>query len=255
MTQESGNWFERAFDHRYQTIYRHRSAHEAFDAVRFAVELLHLLPGRSCLDVACGAGRHLAAMKTFGIDAYGLDLSRDLLRSAAEVYGLRGRIVRADMRAIPYAQRFDAVTSFFTSFGYFEDPRDDASVLSGIARCLRPRGRFLFDFLNAPNVRRTLVRENVEEKGSLTLRHSRRIDEHRGRVLRETDVTEDGRFLERRFESVRLYEPHDIDRLLEDAGLRTFARYGDLAGSAYSDTSPRCVTIAVRSTDSSDGAP
>jgi SAM-dependent methyltransferase len=244
MNRPQEKWFEKAFDQRYQTIYRHRSAHEAFDAVRFAIEALSLFPGSRCLDVACGAGRHMAAMTTFGIVAYGLDLSRDLLQSARASYGLRDRLVRADMRAIPFAGRFDAVTSFFTSFGYFDDPADDAAVLSGIARALKPGGRFLFDFMNAPFVRATLVRENVEDKGSLRLQHTRRIDEATRRVIRDTDVFEDGRFLEHRLESVRLYEPEEIDRLLTSAGLIPTARFGDLHGTDHSASSPRCVTIA-----------
>lgn len=245
MNRPPEKWFERAFDHRYQTIYRHRSAHEAFDAVRFAIQALSLVPGSKCLDVACGAGRHMAAMTTFGVVAYGLDLSRELLQSARSTYGFRNRLVRADMRAIPFARRFDAVTSFFTSFGYFDDPADDAAVLSGIARALKPGGQFLFDFMNASYVRETLVRENVEDKGTLRLQHTRRIDENTRRVIRDTDVFEDGRFVEHRWESVRLYEPEEIDRLLFSAGLSPTARYGDLHGADHSASSTRCVTIAV----------
>ena len=51
-----------------------------------------------------------------------------------------------DMLSLPFEREFDAVYSFFTSFGYFGDDENE-QVLAGIARALKPGGRFLLDIL------------------------------------------------------------------------------------------------------------
>lgn len=48
------------------------------------------------------------------------------------------------MRAIPWADRFDVVVCWFTSFGYFDDD-ENRSVLAGVHRSLRPGGRLLLE--------------------------------------------------------------------------------------------------------------
>ena len=115
--RESAEWYETAFDERYLEVYPERDAASAEREVAFAVERLALAPGMRVLDLCCGPGHHLAALRSRGIAAVGVDLSRELLRHARR----RGPAARCDMRCVPYAGGFDAVLTFFTTIGYFDD--------------------------------------------------------------------------------------------------------------------------------------
>ena len=46
------------------------------------------------------------------------------------------------MRKLPsvWSGRFDGVVNLFTSFGFFENPSDDARVIGEFARVLKPGG-------------------------------------------------------------------------------------------------------------------
>lgn len=65
---------------------------------------LDVLPGEAVLEIACGTGRNLAkiAARYPGAALYGVDISREMLRSAEAALGDRARLAVAD------ACRFDA---------------------------------------------------------------------------------------------------------------------------------------------------
>ena len=116
------NWYEAAFRKEYLDLYRHRSDEAAESEAAFAIRALGLPAGATVLDVACGSGRHARAFKAAGFEVVGVDLSPDLLDEAEGVARLR-----ADMRALPFRGGFDAATSFFTSFGYFDEAGNRAT--------------------------------------------------------------------------------------------------------------------------------
>jgi len=105
--------------------------------------VLRLPVGARVLDCPCGQGRHAHLLAEAGYDVDGLDYSRDLLAHARRRgTGRTLRYTRGDMRSLParWTGRFDAVVNLFTSFGFFVDPADDARVVRGFARVLRPGG-------------------------------------------------------------------------------------------------------------------
>ena len=112
------------------------------------------------LDLACGAGRHTAALRRRGYRALGVDLSLTLLARMRR--GLPR--VAGDMRRLPFAaESFDWVLNFFTSFGYFERERENFRVLEEIVRVLAPGGRFLIDLMNPEPVLADLKPREVQE--------------------------------------------------------------------------------------------
>ncbi len=77
----------------------------------------------------------------------GLDYSADLLDIArARGVSKRLRYTQGDMRSLPanWTGRFDAVLDLFTSFGFFDNPQDDLTVLSEFARVLKPGGTLIW---------------------------------------------------------------------------------------------------------------
>lgn len=232
------NWYESAFQKEYLDLYYHRDDEAAKGEAAFAARALGLPEGARVLDVACGTGRHARALAALGFRVVGVDLSRDLLGEAADVTRLR-----ADMRALPFFGEFDAATSFFTSFGYFDDDGNRATLAS-IAGALRPGGAFLLDFLNATLIRARLVPHSHEERDGKTYDIRRSIEGRR--VNKQVEITDEDGSVRRYTESVRLYLHNELVDLLRAHGLKPIAAYGDFEGRDYTTDAPRCILVGQR---------
>ena len=110
-------WYDLAFGEHYLDLYAHRDEAEAGGEVRFAVDALKLEAGHRVVDLGCGAGHHLNALRPRGIEGIGVDLSAPLLARVPAPFAS----IRGDMRFLPLRGPFDAVLTFFTTLGYFED--------------------------------------------------------------------------------------------------------------------------------------
>lgn len=103
---------------------------------------------RRALDVCCGTGAAMRMLRPLASEeVVGVDLSRGMLAEAERrLEGAPGearlRFVRADALDLPFEAEFDVVTCF-GAFGHIER-RDEARFVRGIARALRPGGRFVF---------------------------------------------------------------------------------------------------------------
>lgn len=221
-------WFDAAFGEDYLRVYAHRDDAAAAAEAGFAVERLELAAGARILDCACGAGRHVRAFRRMGFDATGIDRSRALL-AAASAGGSGPRLVRGDLRALPFAPAaFDGATSFFTSFGYFETEAEDLLVLRGIRRTLRPAGRFFLDFLDPAHAARTLVPRSRREAEGIEVLEERSIE--CGRVRKRVTLRRPGGPDRCYEESVRLYEASDLESLLRAAGFVVRSVHGGFDG-------------------------
>lgn len=235
-------WYHEWFGDVYLDLYPHRDEEEAAVAARLFTSATGL-PARSrVLDLACGDGRHLPPLEKAGFRTVGMDLSWTLLDRARRRPATRA-LVRGDMRRLPFAESsLGGVANFFTSFGYFRRREDDIRVLREIRRTLRPGGAFLIDFLNAPHVRAHLVPEDVRRLGDAVVRQRRKIEG--GFVVKRIEIEEPSRSEPRRYsERVRLYEPDELQRLVEGEGLRVEARLGDYEGGKHDAGTPRCVLV------------
>lgn len=145
------DWPVAFFDDDYLRIYRPRfTADGTRTELDFIEGALGVAKGAALLDLACGFGRHAIGMALRGYAVTGVDFNPRYLEVAAEDARAVGANVTwrtGDMRALPFEGEFAGVYSFFTSFGYFDDTENE-KVLSGIARALAPKGRFLIDMMN-----------------------------------------------------------------------------------------------------------
>lgn len=238
-------WFRDWFGTEYLELYPHRDEEEAARAVALFRRTAHLPAGSPVLDLASGAGRHLGPLGRAGAWPVGLDLSWPLLVRARSMDPIVP-LVRADMRWLPFRDAsFAAVGSFFTSFGYFSDERDDLRVMDEVRRVLRPGGTFMLDFLNAERVRSGLVHEDEREISGRRVKQKRRIEA--GRVVKRIEISGPEGGTPRVFhESVRLYEPEELHGRLLGAGLSPERRYGDYGGQDFDAESPRLIIVGRR---------
>ena len=225
-----GEWYEEAFRADYLRVYPHRDdAAAAAEVADLAGRVPGLGAGRRVLDLGCGAGRHLRALRAAGARPVGADLSPDLLAEARR----RGArcLIRCDTRALPFRDgAFDAVASFFTSFGYFGPGAGDAEALGEAARVLAAGGGLVLDLPDADAVRGGLVPRSERAEGRASILEERRLLDGGRRVEKRVTVREDGR--ERSWtESVRLYGPGEVEAMAAGAGLRPLDRLSSLGGA------------------------
>jgi SAM-dependent methyltransferase len=101
--------------------------------------------GERILDLGCGDGVLTADLRDSGVDVVGVDSSEDFV-AAAKARGLDARLM--DGEALDFGPEFDAV---FSNAALHWMPRAD-QVASGIARALKPGGRFVAEFGGHGNV-------------------------------------------------------------------------------------------------------
>lgn len=240
------DWYEDAFGDLYNVIYAHRSVEAAAPEALFAAQVLDLKPGERVLDLCCGNGRHLVHLARITRYATGLDYSRALLQRARRALGDRARLVRADMRAVPFTHAFHAVTNFFTSFGYFHNDSENMQVIAETARVLKPGGRVFIDYVNPAFVRDTLEPHTVRRVGEYEIEECRWIDESAKRINKTTRITRHGALVQELGESVRLFDQQELLSLLTQAGLAADYCYGNYTGVPISANEPRMIFKATK---------
>lgn len=241
------DWFESWFDSdHYHRLYAGRDEREAAAFLDRLIDALPLRIGSSLLDLGCGAGRHANHLAGRGFEVTGIDLSaRSIARARAASPG-GVRFVRQDMRQPFGTATFDEILSLFTSFGYFDDPADNLTVLHHVAAALKRGGRLVLDYLNAPFAAARLVAEETVVRDGCTYRITRRADA--AAIHKRILVEEPGTALPLVHEErVSRFGLDDLMFMLEVCGLHLEAVYGDYALEAFDvETSPRLILVARR---------
>jgi SAM-dependent methyltransferase len=234
------DWYHTWFTDDYLALYPHRDEADAARLVELITRVTGWGAGWRVLDVGCGPGRHAAVVERAGVSYVGLDLSLPLLARARQV--TTAPLVRADMRRLPVrAGSVQAVLSLFTSFGYFEHDAEHESTLAGMARALARDGWLVLDFLNAAQVRQGLpITPPVPAPAAAGAMVSKHLSADGRFVMKHITLATGVRHLER----VRLFGEDDLRAMLERAGLRIRAAFGDYDGGAPSPSAPRTLLLA-----------
>jgi len=122
----------------------------------FAAQLLRYLKNRNttvrfCLDIGCGTGILCELLRNEGIEAYGIDLSENMIRIARQ----RNSDIRyevADMVSYIPERRFDLVTCTGDAINHILDLNDVGRVFENVYGYLNSGGLFIFDILSGREV-------------------------------------------------------------------------------------------------------
>jgi ubiquinone/menaquinone biosynthesis C-methylase UbiE len=225
------------------------------------VELLGLPSGARVLDSPCGWGRHTVLLRDAGYDAWGADLSHDLLSRASPPAGALARGRRpspsprrssgrtpgpaSDIRQLPFADHtFDAVINAFTSLGLFDDDRDDLRALREARRVLRPGGSFLLESMHRDDVVTAYAeRDHWTLPDGTRINAERQFDPVTG-ISHETWRWRNGDRNGVKQHSLRLRTATEIAGLLRRAGFRRVEWYGGWAGEPFTHRSPNLIAVA-----------
>ena len=244
-------WYEASFGEDYLALYPHRNSEEARADVSAIIRLLEPPRQEPLLDLCCGAGRHLFALLEAGFsDLTGIDLSQTLLDIAQKQLDSQRtthvRLVRSDMRDIPFREEFCTILSLFTSFGYFGDTAEDQRVLTAAYSALRPGGTFLMDTLNRAWTIAHLAPRTKDVIDGNVVSMTRTISPDGLRVEKDTRIEPIHGQPRTYRESVRMYETDDLRAMLGHAGFTDLRFYGALDGRPHDAMSPRTIAIAHR---------
>lgn len=116
------------------------------------LDLLAPQRGESILDLGCGTGHLTAEIAATGARVVGIDRSADMIAEAKAKYpAIDFQVV--DATQLKFDQQFDAVFSNAALHWIL----DAKAVVAGIARALKPGGRFIAEFGGKGNIQ-TLMR-------------------------------------------------------------------------------------------------
>jgi SAM-dependent methyltransferase len=245
-------WYETFFDQHYLQGFAVFATPEITQRqVDFMVKTLHLPPHSAVLDLGCGAGRHSLALGERGFRVVGYDLSEDLLAVARQEGDTRWfpiEFVRGDMRTLPYEAEFDAVISYFSSFGYFDDI-DNVRVLAQVVQALKFDGKFLLDVNNRDATLQHLAARRwwPGEYGTLLLEEVHYDTLHSRFTNEWTLVQADGTRYSFPRMQVRAYTLHELVTMLTQVGLAVLEVYGSEHGDNFRPMeSPRIIILAQK---------
>jgi SAM-dependent methyltransferase len=221
---------------------------EAQAEVEQLLALAVIPAGAAVLDLCCGIGRHSLELARRGFRVTGVDRTQAYLDMAAAAAGREAldlQLVCEDMRTFRREESYDAAINLFTSFGYFEDPRDDQAVVDNVCASLRPGGVLVMQLMSKEVLARIFrARDWYEQDGLL--------------VLEERKVRQSWSWIESRWILIsgrrrvnldlshRLYSASELMFLLRERGFADVAAYGAFDGSPYDEKAGRLVVVAFK---------
>ncbi|MFQ5907351.1 MAG: class I SAM-dependent methyltransferase [Thermoplasmata archaeon] len=212
--------------------------------------------GRRLLDAPSGIGRHAVHFAKRGWRVVGLELVPAYVRRAtdlAEELGVEGWVtfLEGDLREVASSlhdeEPFDAIVNLLTSLGYWDDATDLA-ILRQFHDLASPGGVLVLDVINRDFVIRHFEPTSFEEYGTIAYRERRTLDLATSRIeSRWTFYRKEGDSLTDPVSvniSQRVYPPHELSHLLQEAGWADVKVFGGWDLKPLSADQSRLLAVA-----------
>ncbi len=238
-------WFEDWFDTSYYHIlYQNRNDEEARMFIHSLIDDLNLPKGVKVLDLACGKGRHSITLNKLGYNVLGVDLSPNSIETARKHSNEHLSFEVHDMRNRIEGHKFSAIFNLFTSFGYFNDEKDNLAVLTSANYMLEENGLLLIDFMNVTKVIREIKPEETKTVDNIDFHISKYCDmQHINKEIKFEDNGQDFHYTER----VQVLPLSKFEELLKHADFKILRTFGDFNLSKFDEnTSDRLIILAQK---------
>jgi len=244
------HWSNTFFGEDYQKIYQDRTLEQAQSEAEFFLKEAGLATSAEILDVGCGAGLHLAALSPHIAHGIGIDISTVQLASANELKETLDltniEFQSVDMRTFSFVRQFDAISFFFTTFGYFSDEENE-QVLSRCASHLKNNGTLFLDLQNRAlleeRFRKNDIQRTIEQFQGIDVVIEQKMDRITKRLYQSIRCEELHIQLEGDW---RVYDKSEIERLLMGHGFQISCMKGAYADEPFSLHSRRMLVFAKR---------
>ena len=236
-----------AFDADYLTFYLPMLPADVSDAQTAVIwDVLGLQRGDRVLDLACGHGRISNRLSSRGAEVTGIDATQqflDIAKADAQQSGLRVEYLLGDIRDLTSLRQFDAVVSWFTSFGYFDDEQNRAVLLEAFGS-LTNGGKLLIELNQKDAVMTNWAPVSVTHEGQAVMIDERTFDSRTSRSICDRTIIRDGRV--RRFQFfVRMFSFVELRDWLMQTGFRSVDGYANDGSQLTSDTM-RMILVATK---------
>jgi len=208
-------------------------------------------PGKCVLDLCCGPGRCSIALAKRGFSVTGVDKTKYLLdkaRATAHAAHVRIDWVEKDMRDFVRLDSFALALSMFTSFGYFDDKREDLIVLKNMFASLQAGGACLIEVLGKEYLAKIFqpTTSTVLLDGTVVVQRHEIFDDWT-RVRNEWLVIRKNRVRRFRFHHT-VYSGQELRERMERAGFVDVTLYGNLDGAEYGPDTERLIAVGRKPT-------
>jgi len=188
------------------------------------------------LEVACGSGRIYLELLKEGVDAYGIDISEEMLKALkvkAKALKLRPQVEQADMRNFEITKRFSLIMIPFRSFLHNLTIDDQVSTLKNCSKHLATNGKLILNFFfpNPEVISNTYGKEIKElldtKEGQLELvRKSYFVDEPEQIIEFTFTWKKDNHIISGFRSRLALIYKREFELLLRLAGFKKWQVYG-----------------------------
>lgn len=147
------------------------------------------------------------------------------------------------MRDFVRPDSFSLVLNMFTSFGYFDDKREDIIVLENMFASLQPGGACLIDVLGKERLAKILqpTTSTVLPDGTLVVERHEICDDWT-RVRNEWLLIKKSRVKNFKFHHT-IYSGHELRDRMERVGFVSVTLHGNLDGDEYGPDAERLIAV------------
>ena len=231
-------------------VYDHLFRQDKFDESEEELkDLLNLIEfkGLYILDLCCGPGRHSVELAKMGFNVTGVDKSSFLLSKAKQFSksaGVEINFVEEDMRSFSQPDSFDLVVNLFTSFGYFDDQKDDITVLQNIYDSLKMDGQLVIESMSKEILSKVFqdTTSALLDDGTLVVQKHKVFNDWE-MVSNDWYILKDNTYKKYSF-THRLYSAVELKQIIESVGFKSIRFYGNLKGAEYDNRAQRLVLAA-----------
>lgn len=231
------SWFDTPY---YHQLYSNRNFEEAEKFMSTLIKFLNPKKDAKFLDLACGKGRHSIFLRKKGFCVTGVDLSEQSIKHAKKFETDRLKFYTHDMRE-NINEKFDVILNLFTSFGYFDDDRDDIKVLETIKNSMHDNSLAVIDFMNVKKTISLLTKKEIITRGNINFDINRRVENNM--IIKNISFSDkkiDYNFTEK----VKAIDLKKFKQYFEISGLKLKAVFGNYNLETFDkETSDRLIML------------